>query len=229
MNNNTKNTVIGRRIDTNKTYYANCMTIMTLMAKNSVDLTLTDIPYGEVNRFRGNARNLDKGNADIMTFDLQDFLSEVYRVTKGTMIIFCGRSQISEIYNFFAQKKRAVREITWEKTNPSPLAGQHAYLLGTECAIWFKKPNATFNAHCKNTVFRYPCGKSKEHPTEKPIGLLKELIKDNSNEGDVVFDPCAGSGSTLLAAHQLGRQYIGVELNQKYYDIIVGRLGGGVL
>lgn len=212
-------------METDKIYHADCMAHLPTMAKDSVDLTLTDIPYGEVNRYKGKLRSLDKGAADVMTFDLTQFLSEVYRITKGTAIIFCGQQQVSEIVSFFAKKKGTVRQIIWEKTNPAPLAGQHIYLSGIENAVWFRKPNATFNAHCKNTVFRYPCGRSKQHPTEKPVGLLKELIEDNSNAGDIVFDPCAGSGSTLLAAHDLGRQYIGVELNEEYYSIAAGRLG----
>lgn len=59
------------------------------------DLTLTDIPYGEVNRSSNGLRNLDKEDADILTFNLQDFLKEIYEVTKSTIIIFCGKKQNS--------------------------------------------------------------------------------------------------------------------------------------
>ena len=71
----------------------------------------------------------------------------------------------------------------------------------------------------KNTVFKYPCGRSKLHPTEKNHDLLKELILDNSNEGDIVFDPCSGSGSHLLVAKENNRNYLGVELNKEYFKI----------
>lgn len=70
--------------------------------------------------------------------------------------------------------------------------GKYIYLSGTENAIWFKKKGATFNAHCKSNVFRFPCGRGKLHPTEKNHDLIKDLILDNSNEGEVLFDPCAG-------------------------------------
>lgn len=60
------------------------------------DLTLTDIPYGEVNRSSNGLRNLDKEDADILTFNLQDFLKEIYEVTKSTIIIFCGKEQMTE-------------------------------------------------------------------------------------------------------------------------------------
>ena len=201
----------------------NCMDYMKIMPDECVHLTLTDIPYGVVNRDSNGLRNLNKEEADVMTFDLSDFLSEVYRVTLGTIIIFCSKEQISEIYKFFSDKQKknkgTVRQLVWRKTNPSPMNGQHIYLSGIENAIWFKKKGATFNAHCKNTVFDFPCGRSKLHPTEKNHNLLKELILDNSNEQDIVFDPCAGSGSHLLVAKENNRHYLGVELNKKYFKI----------
>lgn len=204
------------------------MDYMKTMSDDCVHLTLTDIPYGVVNRDSNGLRNLNKEEADVMTFELQDFLSEVYRVTSGTIIIFCSKEQISEIYKFFDEKQKkklgTVRHLVWEKTNPSPMNGQYIYLSGIENAVWFKKKGATFNAHCKNPVFRYACGRSKLHPTEKNHDLLKELILDNSNEGDIVFDPCAGSGSHLLVAKENNRQWLGIELNREYFNIASERV-----
>ena len=153
--------------------------------------------------------------------------------TSGTIIIFCSKEQISEIYKFFDEKQKkklgTVRHLVWEKTNPSPMNGQYIYLSGIENAVWFKKKGGTFNAHCKNPVFKYACGRSKLHPTEKNHDLLKELILDNSNEGDIVFDPCSGSGSHLLVAKQNNRQWLGVELNREYFNIASERVcKGGV-
>ena len=208
------------------------MEFMKQMESNSVKLTLTDIPYAEVNRASNGLRKLDKSTADEQTFDLNDFLNEVYRVTEGTIIIFCGMNQFSTIREFFAEKQATkegtVRQLIWKKTNPSPMNGQYIYLSGIENAVWFKKKGGTFNARCKNTVFEYPCGRSKMHPTEKNHKLLEELILDNSNPGDLVFDPCAGSGSHLLVARDNGRDYIGVELDEGYFKIAEDRLSDAV-
>ena len=216
----------------NKVYNGDCMEFMKQMGANSVKLTLTDIPYAEVNRASNGLRKLDKSTADEQTFDLNDFLNEVYRVTEGTIIIFCGMNQFSTIREFFAEKQAAkegtVRQLIWKKTNPSPMNGQYIYLSGIENAVWFKKKGGTFNARCKNTVFEYPCGRSKMHPTEKNHKLLEELIQDNSNPGDLVFDPCAGSGSHLLVARANGRDFIGVELDEGYFKIAEGRLSGAI-
>lgn len=206
-----------------------CMNVLSTLENGSdrVNLTLTDIPYGAVNRENG-MRVFDKGNADIVTFDLLNFLDKVYSITDGTIIIFCGKEQFSTIFNYFAKKQNdkrgTVRQIIWQKSNPAPLQGQYIYLSGIENAVWFKKRGATFNAHCKNTVFKYPNGRSKIHPTEKNHDLIKELILDNSNEGDVVFDPCCGSAAHCLCAEQLNRKYIGVELDKQYFDVAVERM-----
>lgn len=172
-----------------------------------------------VNRSSNGLRNLDKGNADIITFNLHQFLENVYELTSGTIIIFCGVNQVSEIYNYFAEKQGTVRQLIWKKTNPSPMNGQYIYLSGIENAIWFKKKGATFNAHCKNTVFEYPSGRSKLHPTEKNHKLIEELILDNSNEGDIIFDPCCGSGSHCLVAQENGRKFIGCELDKEFFEV----------
>lgn len=102
--------------------------------------------------------------------------------------------------------------------------GQYIYLSGIENAVWFKKKGAAFNAHCKNPVFEYSCGRTKLHPTEKNHDLLKELILDNSNEGDIVFDPCAGSGSHCKIAAENDRRFYGVELKEKYFVIVKEQL-----
>lgn len=210
-------------------FNTDCMEFMSNIKQGGVfDVTLTDIPYDMVNRADNGLRNLNKDKADIITFNLDDFLNEIYRLTSGSIIIFCGVNQVSQIYNYFADKQNnkqgTTRQIIWKKTNPSPMNGQHIYLSGIENAIWFRKRGATFNAHCKNTVFEFPSGRSKIHPTEKNHELLKDLILDNSNEGDIIFDPCAGSLAHCLVAKENGRRYVGCELNREYFDKGIERL-----
>lgn len=202
-----------------------CIYGMSLMDKNSVDFTLTDIPYGTVSRSSNGLRNLNKEYADEETFELEEFLDSVYRVTKNSICIFCGKEQFSFIYEYFAKKQGTVRPIIWEKTNPSPMNGQYVYESGVELAVWFKKKGArTFNAFCKNTVFRYPNGKKDIHPTQKNLDLFKELILDNSNSGDIIFDPCMGSGTTAVASIQLDRKYYGFEINKEAFEKLIERI-----
>ena len=213
-----------------KLLQGDCMELMNNIPNESVDLVLTDIPYNVVNREDNGLRKLDKENADVLTFDLINFLEQLYDKAKSTIIIFCGKEQVSIIHSYFNDKQKkgkgTVRQLIWEKSNPSPMNGQHIYLSGVENAIWFKKRGGTFNAHCKNTVFKYPIGRSKLHPTEKNHLLLQELILDNSNENDLILDPCMGSGSTGVVALQNNRNFLGIELNQNYFEIAKNRLEG---
>ena len=213
------------KIELNKIYHIDCMDGMREMESNSVDFTLTDIPYNAVNRKSNGLRNLDKEDADILNFDLNTFLEEIFRVTKNSICIFCGKEEFSGIYAYFATKKGTVRPIIWEKTNPSPMNGQYVYESGVEMAVWFKKSGASvFNAFCKNTVFRYPNGKRNIHPTQKNPQLFQELILDNSIEGGIIFDPCIGSGTTAIAAMETNRNFIGFEINEKYFEKAMERI-----
>lgn len=84
----------------------------------------------------------------------------------------------------------------------------------------------------KTYEYKYPINvlkyntvtKNKQHPTEKPLDLLKYLIKTFSNENDIVLDSCMGVGSTCIAAKRVNRNYIGFEINEKYYNIAKDRL-----
>lgn len=170
-------------------FNADCMEVMRTMENGSVDLTPTDIPYAEVSRAGGGLRNLDKGKADILTFSLDSFLTEVYRVTKGTCIIFCGMEQFSRVYQFFACKKGAVRQIAWCKGNPSPMNGQPVYLSGTGNAVRLKKKGASFNARRKPDWLNFPCGGHALRPAQKNSGLFEALLLDNSAEHRTVPPP----------------------------------------
>lgn len=216
-------------MEVNKIINGDCIELMSRMPDNCVDFTLTDIPYNAVNRKSNGLRKLDKDKADILTFELNIFLNNVYRVSKNSLVIFCGKEQFSEIYAFFNNKRGTVRPIVWEKTNPSPMNGKYIYLSGVELAVWFKHSGRrVFNAYCKNTVFRYPNGRSKDHPTEKNHDLLRDLILDNTNEDEIVFDPCMGSGSHLLVAKNLNRKILGYEINQEYFNIAASKLSANI-
>lgn len=212
-------------MELNKIYNIDCMEYMKTLPANSVNFTLTDIPYNEVQRETNGLekmKSLDTlGAADKATFNTEEFCKEVYRVTSNSICIFCGLEQMSDIVKFFKKQKGTCRVLVYKKTNPVPSNGQYVYLSGIELAVWFKKRGAkTFNAHCKNTVFEYPIfgGKRRIHPTQKHPDLFKELILDNTNEGDIVFDPCAGGLTTALAASATNRNFICCELNEEYFN-----------
>lgn len=201
-----------------------CLVEMTKIADKSIDLVLTDIPYAIVNRESNGLRTLNKGAADVETFKLDALLPQLLRVCKGSFYIFCSTEQISEIRKFFVENGLSTRVLVWEKTNPSPMNGQHIWLSGIELCVYAKFPRATFNGHCKNSVLRYPVGRSKVHPTEKNINLFNELVTTSSNEGDWVLDCCLGSGTTAVSCVIHNRNCIGIELDDTYFEIAQERV-----
>ena len=200
------------------------MNVMQSIPANYVTCTVTDIPYGEVNRKSNGLRNLDKKDADIITFNLENFVDEICRITSGSIYIFCGTEQVSTIRKLLVKAGASTRLCIWEKSNPSPMNGNSIWLSGIECCVYGKFKGATFNEHCKNTVFKFPTVRGKLHPTQKPIPLLQYLIETSSNENDIIFDPCMGSGSTGVAALKAKRNFVGVELNPLYFETASSRI-----
>lgn len=188
-------------------------------------MLLTDIPYEFVNRDSNGLRNLDKGKADNKTFELKDFLEKVYP-SFDIFVIFCGNEQYSYIYDWFNKKKQGtVRQVVWSKTNPSPMNSEYVLLNGTENAVWFKKRGTgKLPKHYIHNVYQAPTGSSKFHPTEKNHKLLEQLIIDNTVVGDTIVDTCMGSGSTGIVAKRLGRGFIGIELDEEYFEIAKERI-----
>ena len=224
----------------NNVYHRDCMEGMKEMPDKSVNLTLTDIPYDffqslhtTKNREYGSTaplRIFNKGVADIVTFELKDFLQELIRITKGSICVFCGFQQFSHIYSFFSDLKiGTVRPIVWHKKNPLPMNGKYVYLQATEFAVWYRPPGAAFNCFCKGNVFNFPQGSSENFPTQKNLALWEEIILDNSNELEIIFDPCMGSGTTAIAALRCNRNFLGFELDEDAYRLIKNRLEENIL
>ena len=209
-----------------KLYNDDCMKVFPSLEDRSIHLTLTDIPYDEVNRKSAGLRNLDKSKADIITFPLDDFIDEVIRVTSGSIYIFCGSVQVSYIRDYLIKNNLTVRHCIWEKTNPSPMNGQHMWLSSIENCVFARKKGAFFDIkeRCKSAVWKESTEKFKDHPTPKPIKLMERLIQASSRRGEIVFDPCMGSGAVAIAAKQCSRRFIGIEMDKKYYEITTERI-----
>lgn len=204
--------------------HTDCFDLFPLLSDDSVALVLTDIPYGEVTRDSAGLRNFDKGAADVLTFDLDAFVDECVRVCRGSFYVFCGWEQITPLMRAFERHGLTKRLGFWRKTNPSPVNGQRLWLSGAEACVFARKPGATFNEHCKPAVWDCPSGRSKQHPTEKPLKLFERLLLASSNPGDLVLDPCAGSGTTGVAAKMHGRAFIGAEMDPTFAEVARQRI-----
>lgn len=208
-------------------YHGDCLDVLPNLP--NCELVLTDPPFGRVTRADSGLRNLDRGNADMEVHSLLEVLPLLAGKGKGSFYIFCPREYVSMISNFFNEDNFSVRLCIWEKTNPSPMNGQHLWLSSIECCVFAKKQGAAFNYFCESSVWRGPTEPSDEHPTEKPEWLMKKLIGASSNVNDLVLDAYMGSGTSLRAAKDMGRRAIGVEIQERYCEIAARRLQQEVL
>jgi site-specific DNA-methyltransferase (adenine-specific) len=207
-----------------KLLQGDCLEVMKDIPDGSVDMVLADIPYGEVNQRSSGLRKLDRGNADVCEIDLSAMVSEAVRVCSGSFYVFCGTEQVSSLISSFKDHKLTTRLCAWEKSNPSPMNGTKLWLSGLEFCVFARKPKATFNEHCQKALRKYPVGRSKIHPTEKPVKLMQRLVEASSNEGDIVLDFTMGSGTTGVACVNTGRDFIGIELDETYFGIAKDRI-----
>lgn len=202
-------------------YCGDCKDILPSIGQ--VDAVVTDPPYGEVNRKSAGLRNLDKGVADIVNFD-EVWLADQFSKITNSIYIWCGFSQISYYTEKLKENGFSNRLCIWEKTNPSPMNGQHLWLSSIEPCVFARKNGAIFNEHCVSPVWRLPTEPKEYHPTAKPIKLMEILINASTNENNTVLDPFMGSGTTGIAAVQMNRKFIGVELSKEYFDIACKRI-----
>lgn len=113
--------------------------------------------------------------------------------------------------------------LVWHKTNTQ--TPNKYYMQNTEFILMLsKRPARNINNMGSKTVISIPNPKNKQHPTEKPVNLMKFLIENSTKENDIVLDPFMGSGSTAVAAKELNRKYIGTEIDGKYFKVYTKRL-----
>ena len=223
-----------------------CVLELPKIKSESVDLVIIDPPYliSRDSNFKKISNNtssemktkynisIDFGDWDKVELDWNFLFSEYKRVLKpgGTLIVFYDVWKSTEI-KCSAEKFgfKQPRVCAWIKTNPVPINSKVNYLSNaTEYFFTFvkgKKP--TFNSEYDNGFYQHPICHGKErykHPTQKPLSLIKELILKHSNIGDVVLDSFAGTGTTGHASLILDRNFILIENNSEYYEIIEQRL-----
>ena len=224
-----------------KLFNCDAMELMDKMIekKLKVDCIITDPPYNisKDNNFNTMGRaGIDFGEWD-KEFDLYSWIEKASKIVSkdGSMIIFNDWKNIGEIAKYCESVGFEIKDmLRWDKTNPMPRNRDRRYVTDFEVAVWVVKKGSkwTFNRQdenyqrCKFVGALTP--KSEKinggHTTQKPIWLMEELIRIHSNEGDLIFDPFMGSGTTGVACLNTNRKFIGVELDSKYFNMSEQRI-----
>lgn len=118
--------------------------------------------------------------------------------------------------------------LAWVKPDSSPRFNGQGAARGFECAVtaWCGTGHRSWNAGGKRGIYTHNVNTNRqgEHPTEKPVPLMKELIADFTKPGQTILDPFMGSGSTGVAAVQMGRSFIGIEQDPRWFDLACRRI-----
>jgi site-specific DNA-methyltransferase (adenine-specific) len=237
----------------NSIYNMDCLEGMKSIPENSVDMILTDLPYGVTECEWDNIipfaplweqyNRIAKENAAIVLFAVQPFTTKLIHsnlknfrycwywkknnVTGAPFAKVQPMRCIEDICVFYKKKPtynpQGLKKLEKPKIREKDKADkERVYKIRTTKQHVQKYTN--YPVHLLQFSNEAVSNKNRLHPTQKPLALCEYLIKTYTNENDVVFDSCAGSGTTLVAAKKNGRQYIGFESAEKYYNTAVERL-----
>jgi site-specific DNA-methyltransferase (adenine-specific) len=199
----------------NKIIHSDCLEIMKELPDNSVDLVLTDPPYGigidgQKKSFSKNSKH-DRKYHEFMGWDkgipAKEYFDEMFRVSKN-QIIWGG--------NYFVSNLTEPHKgwIFWDK-------GQYGLTM-SDGELAYTSFDCPLRVYVINRVELLKDG--THHPTQKPLRLFKKILLDFSNENDIVLDPFIGSGTTAIACIKTGRRFIGIEKELKYVEIANKRI-----
>ncbi len=224
--------LIEQNLPLNRIICGDAISELEKLPDGSIDLILTDPPYGISRKLNCKGKRL--GTTAKLNFDFGDwdqFTTEWIDVaipkTRGWFMSFCAKKDIGTIWNKLENNGFiAIDTIVWQKPDPIPLNAKSRFLNAWEAVVVGKKPGSHWGSNYMHNIIKVqaPKGKNRMHPTQKPVELIKQLIKLTTREGDIVLDPFMGSGTTAVASKESGRNYIGFEISKEYCKLANDRM-----
>ena len=209
------------------------ISLMNSISDNSIDLILTDPPYRMTKRGKSCRPNWMPNNMGENVFDdeIPDTLSwmkECFRVLKNKthFYVFCNTNELKNYLNCAEMAGFKFHNlITMIKDTGMP---NRWYYKQSELVLFFRKgPAKPINDVTSRDNIKVIMPKAKNgklHITQKPLDFCTKLVLNSSEANEIILDPFAGSGTTLLAAKNNNRRYIGIEKNKEYFEICNRRL-----
>ena len=224
-----------------KLFNGDCLEIMQRLPNESIDLAIIDPPYklnkttggttnsGLSEKWQGNLKSGDKKANINNDIEFKEWLPEVYRVLKDNAhcYLWTNDKNLSDLQQE-AEKVgfRLHNILVWKKNNCTP---NRWYMKNSEFVLFLYKGKAKPIKN-KGSMQCVECqninGKDKLHPTQKPISMLETFIQNSSDTNDLVLDCFMGSGTTGVACKELKRHFIGIEIDENYFNIAKERIYG---
>lgn len=221
--------------------HGDCLVEMKKIPDDSIDCFISDVPYkltqggvtGKLSaKITGIALNFENkntknGNGNFKHNDIKfsDWLPNIFRVLKDKShcYVMVNDRNLQELLNEATKSKfKLLNILVWNKNNAMP---NHWYMKNAEFIVMLRKGGAKYiNNQGTKQIIQVNNVKNKQHPTEKPIDLMKILIENSTNENDIVLDSFMGSGSTGVACINTNRNFIGIELDDNYFKIASERI-----
>ena len=234
-------------------FNADCMDILPLIPDKSVQLILADLPYGTTSIDWDNIIPIDKlweqynrvmsDSCAIVLFGSEPFSSLVrtsnlkmykydwkWEKAKATLHALCKKRPMKsdeDIMVFYNKQPIYNPQMTTgEKYKARNNTKNHKELKGEWLIGQGRRTDNNGTRYPRTNIYFANENKQGQHPTQKPLELMKYLIKTYSNENDIVLDNTMGSGTTCLAAKELNRSFIGIKKDVKYYELAIARVFG---
>jgi DNA modification methylase len=227
------------KYELNKIYNEDSYKAIKDITDNSIDCIYTDIPYLIIGGKAGSSKlsqRIGKTQKEdlinIVTGIDYKILNDFIRISKKlNLYIWCSKLQINDIMNYFISRGYFFEILTWNKSNPTPQT-QSKWLPDIEYCLYFREKGVKLNDgyHLKSKWYNSSINKQDKylfnHPTIKPLDLVKRHLEHTTQENDIVADFFIGSGTTAVACKELNRNYIGFEIDKQFHKIAVDRVNG---
>jgi site-specific DNA-methyltransferase (adenine-specific) len=217
-----------------------CLERMKEIPTGSVDMILTDPPYilstssGGGMMGKGGRKFMEDMDISLKVgINTHEFLNQCLSLFTTEQqfcgVFFCSNKQLVDYLTFAEENNLQYGVGVWNKTNPAPLCN-FKYLGDVEYWVYIKgnKSKILGSYATKSMVYKSQINKAESklynHPTVKPLPLLEKFLINHSVEGSVILDPFMGSGSTGVACKNLNRKFIGIEMDETYFNIAKERI-----
>jgi len=211
-------------------FLGNCLEEIPKLPNNSIDCLITDPPYGidYQSQRREVKEQLPKLEGDKeQAFDLLDQMCQLIdpKIKINSHLYFFTTWKTYCEFKAIISKYFEIKNVlVWDKVNHGSGDLEGNYAERYELIIFASKGRRILNGIREDNILVYSKNYNLEHPTEKPVGLIEKLIEKSSNENELIFDPFMGSGSICIAAKNLHRKYIGIEIDKNWFELAQRRI-----